>query len=199
MSPRTAEANRLVREETRSRIVRHALALFGEHGFERTSVRMIADAAGVATGLLYSYFPSKEALLQAIFAARVADVQRIFAQAGSAADPRARLEHIIRDTFDLLGQDLDFWRLAHGMREQAAVKEKLGAEAPAWRTALRRSLERHYRAAGVADPHVEAVLLLSMIDGAAHHYALEPERYPLAEVTEAIVARFVPRPARARR
>lgn len=43
-----------------------ALDLFAEQGFDTTSVKDIAKRAGVAPGLLYHYFPSKEDLLNAV-------------------------------------------------------------------------------------------------------------------------------------
>lgn len=54
-----------------------AFTLFCEHGYARTSTKRIAQAAGVAEGLLFHYFPTKEALLlevasrQHTFAGRV--------------------------------------------------------------------------------------------------------------------------------
>lgn len=41
-----------------------ALRLWAERGFDATSVAEIADAAGVAKGTFYLYFPSKQALLE---------------------------------------------------------------------------------------------------------------------------------------
>lgn len=43
-----------------------ALKLFAEQGFAATSIKDIAKRAGVAPGLLYHYFPSKEDLLNAV-------------------------------------------------------------------------------------------------------------------------------------
>lgn len=42
------------------------MRLFAEKGFDRTTVDDIADACGVAPGLIYYYFDSKTALLRAI-------------------------------------------------------------------------------------------------------------------------------------
>jgi AcrR family transcriptional regulator len=53
-------------EQRRAQLIDTALDLFSEHGFEATRVADIAHAAGVAQGLLYHYFPTKEALLAAI-------------------------------------------------------------------------------------------------------------------------------------
>lgn len=51
------------REVRARRIVAAATALFLEHGFHKTSVRMVADAAGVSMGNLYQYIRQKEDLL----------------------------------------------------------------------------------------------------------------------------------------
>ena len=55
-------------EETRARIVAAAAKLFGAHGFDRTSTRAIAAEAGVAHGTLFRYAPTKEDLVEAVFA-----------------------------------------------------------------------------------------------------------------------------------
>lgn len=44
-----------------------ATDLFAEHGFTRTSVREIAEAAGVNVAMISYYFGSKEQLLEALF------------------------------------------------------------------------------------------------------------------------------------
>jgi AcrR family transcriptional regulator len=43
-----------------------ALALFAEHGYDGTSTRQIATAAGVTEGLIFKYFPTKRDLLRAV-------------------------------------------------------------------------------------------------------------------------------------
>ena len=49
-------------EVRRQEILDTALRLFGEQGYEKTSITDIARAIGVAQGLCYRYFPSKETL-----------------------------------------------------------------------------------------------------------------------------------------
>ena len=58
----------LGRRETKKLAVRTAVEqaarrLFAEHGYEATSVRQIADAAGVAERTFYRYFDGKEGLI----------------------------------------------------------------------------------------------------------------------------------------
>jgi TetR/AcrR family transcriptional regulator, repressor of fatR-cypB operon len=54
-------------EGMRERILAAALRVFAERGFHGTAVPLVADAARVATGTLYRYFPSKEALVNEVF------------------------------------------------------------------------------------------------------------------------------------
>ena len=49
-------------EERKQEILDTAMRLFYEKGYEKTSIADIAKEIGVAQGLCYRYFPSKEAL-----------------------------------------------------------------------------------------------------------------------------------------
>jgi AcrR family transcriptional regulator len=53
--------------ETQGRILHTALELFRDKGFEKTSMRDIAEAAGVAVGASYYYFRTKEELVLAYY------------------------------------------------------------------------------------------------------------------------------------
>ncbi len=49
--------------ETRSRILKAALRLFARRGYDGTTTRDLAEAAGVAEGTLFRYFSNKKAIL----------------------------------------------------------------------------------------------------------------------------------------
>src|ERR1700678_100697 len=55
----TAEA----KTETRQRILQAATRLFKRDGWQNTTTRDIAVAAGIATGTLFNYFSTKEAIV----------------------------------------------------------------------------------------------------------------------------------------
>jgi len=65
--PRRNELATTKAEETRDRILAAALELFRERGFEATTMRDVATAAGVATGAAYYYFRSKHDLVMAFY------------------------------------------------------------------------------------------------------------------------------------
>jgi AcrR family transcriptional regulator len=54
-------------EQTRALILKSALDLLGERGYEQTTMRAIAEKAGVSLGNAYHYFGSKEHLIQAFY------------------------------------------------------------------------------------------------------------------------------------
>ena len=58
------------RRRTEARILAAASRLFVERGYERTTIRAIAGAAGVDGGLVMHYFGSKQALFQRVTHAR---------------------------------------------------------------------------------------------------------------------------------
>jgi AcrR family transcriptional regulator len=190
MSPRSPEQNLAQRERTRERILEHALGLFSRRGFDATSVRMIADSAGVAHGLLYSYFPSKEALLHAIFERSMRDVRESFALADDAAAPAEKIGQLIRGGREILRRNLEFWRLAYSVRGQRSVLEGLGPALADWTRSVVRTLESYCREAGTPNPPLDAAVLFGAIDGVHQHFVLDPEHYPLDAVTDELIVLF---------
>src|SRR5919202_2935451 len=70
--PGPSEPARAIRtpkgEQTRALILDAALALFRERGYEETTMRAVAERAGVALGNAYYYFRSKDHLIQGFYA-----------------------------------------------------------------------------------------------------------------------------------
>lgn len=70
-------------EQRRQQIMRGAMRVFAEKGFDRASNRDIADAAAIGSpGLIYHYFEDKEHLLQQVLLEHVPLI-RLIDQAGS--------------------------------------------------------------------------------------------------------------------
>ena len=73
---------------TRDRLIASAAELFGERGYEGTSIGAVLEAAGVARGALYHHFPSKEALFDAVLDRVVAEIAATAAKAArGGTDP----------------------------------------------------------------------------------------------------------------
>ena len=85
--------------ERRAHLVRLAGDLFAEKGFRGTTVREIADAAGILSGSLYHHFDSKESIGDEILSAFLDDVLAGYRQAvRDTDDPRAAIEQIVRSS-----------------------------------------------------------------------------------------------------
>lgn len=78
--------------ETRERLVEVGRALFGERGYEATSIDSILAEAGVAKGALYHHFADKRELFDAVFDRAVAEYAgQVAAAASEAPGPLASL------------------------------------------------------------------------------------------------------------
>jgi AcrR family transcriptional regulator len=84
---------------TRRRILEEARALFSQAGFEAATTRDIAAAAGIATGTLFNYFASKEAIAMALVAEALDAARRQF-------EGRLRGESLEEDLFALIAGEL---------------------------------------------------------------------------------------------
>ncbi|MEU7907120.1 TetR/AcrR family transcriptional regulator [Actinoplanes sp. NPDC049118] len=85
--------------ERRTHLVELAGELFAEKGFRATTVREIADAAGILSGSLYHHFDSKESIGDEILSGFLDDVLAGYRQAvHDTEDPRAAIEQIVRSS-----------------------------------------------------------------------------------------------------
>lgn len=193
--PRSPEQFGRIREESRERILAAALRLFAHAGYEATPVRSIAAEAGVAQGLLYNYFAGKEALLHAIFARSMERVQSTFEAAAGASTPEEGVGVLVRSAFRTVREHQEFWRLSYQLRMQPEVLTGLGEAVHGWSAAIVARLETLLHEAAAPGAGVAARALFAAIDGAAQHFVLDPERYPLDAVADEIVRRFAPAPS----
>ncbi len=79
------------REQTHQHLLTVAAELFGTDGFNATSIEDIAKAAGAGRATVYSYFPTKEAILAAIVEQMWADAEELYAEFG-ALESWSRIE-----------------------------------------------------------------------------------------------------------
>jgi AcrR family transcriptional regulator len=86
-------------KDTRERILEAALTLFRERGFAEATMRDIAAKAGVASGLAYYYFESKEAIVLAFYQRAKDDLPALLEVAHRERTLAARLQAIIETKF----------------------------------------------------------------------------------------------------
>lgn len=77
---------------TRERLLSAGRGLFGERGYEGTSIEAILEASGVARGAFYHHYPSKEAFFDTVLDRVVAEIADVAAStARRQSDPVERL------------------------------------------------------------------------------------------------------------
>jgi AcrR family transcriptional regulator len=121
MSDRTESSPRPGRSPAAERILRAAMRLFAEHGYERTSIADIQAAAGLApgSGALYKHFPSKEAVLAAGMEDFIAGAERARALIRSVpGTPEDALAVLGRAAMQMLDDDREVLRIVYRELEQ---------------------------------------------------------------------------------
>jgi TetR/AcrR family transcriptional regulator, cholesterol catabolism regulator len=89
----------------RAELLGIAAGLFAEKGFTNTTVRDIADAAGILSGSLYHHFDSKESMVEEILTSFQAELFASYDEVlASDDDPRTKLERVVRLSFEAIDQ-----------------------------------------------------------------------------------------------
>lgn len=102
---RLAEVRVAGRSTRREELLAIAARLFAERGFKNTTVRDIADAAGILSGSLYHHFDSKESMVDELLDSFQRSLWTEYdAIEASDRTPRQKLEAIVRASFDAIDQ-----------------------------------------------------------------------------------------------
>jgi TetR/AcrR family fatty acid metabolism transcriptional regulator len=90
--------------EKRRLILRAAITVFARNGYHKSRVSDVATEAGVAYGLVYHYFGSKEILLETIFrrtwSRMLEAVEAVEQEAGSAREQLAAVARIVLGSWE---------------------------------------------------------------------------------------------------
>jgi AcrR family transcriptional regulator len=100
-------------EERRRQILAEAIRCFSARGFRGTTIRELAAGVGLTEAALYRYFPSKEALYQAIIDEKIAapDPVEALEEAARRGDDRAVFGGLARTFLQNVEADPSFLRI----------------------------------------------------------------------------------------
>src|SRR5438477_13188404 len=90
--------------ETRRNLLDASLEIFVRKGFAGATVRDIAKAAKVSPGLMFHYFPSKDALLQAHARVMAKGIDSVAQQLRASTEPLDTFRSIARTTLGSLSE-----------------------------------------------------------------------------------------------
>jgi len=150
----------------RERLIAAATETIYAAGVEKTTLADIAAAAGIPLGNVYYYFKTKDALVQAVVEAHMAEARTMLAAIDDAyQDPRERLKAL----FGALSQRSDLiarYGCPHGSLCQELGKRADGAAAELMREPVDWA-ERQFAAMGHPDARDLAVQVIARYQGTA--------------------------------
>lgn len=109
------------RSDTRRRIQQVALELFAEQGYEKTSLREIAERLEVTKAALYYHFKTKEDILSSIAEDLARPMRELIAWAEAEPPTLEMRQELLRRYSDILWNSADLFRFIQ--ENQATVRE----------------------------------------------------------------------------
>jgi len=160
-------------EQRIAQILQAALQCFLAKGFHQTSMRDIAQAAGVSLGNLYNHFPGKEAIILAVAVAESEELAPLLQRLAASEGERAQVLAFLRDFHALCRQPewatLAVEVLAESARNPA-VAEAFAANRRQLQAVLAEALQQvaqRERRRPVLAPALQAQVLLDAIESDA--------------------------------
>lgn len=191
MSPRTSKQNEEIRQQTSKQIVDAAFELFANEGYAKTSIATVAKKAGVSKGLIYHYFNSKEAILEAIFDQLIAlgDQMMVFPDEFGPAD---KIRQTLEQTFEFIEKESGMGRLMMSLALQPDVFTSLKPKLDQVQDRQMQLFKEIMWDLGHEQPELEAYQLGALMDGILMGRLVNGEEYPLNELKQKILEEYVP-------
>ena len=114
------------RHDTRARIQRVAVELFAEQGYDKTSLREIAERLDVTKAALYYHFKSKEDIVRSLVEDYMGQVDALIAWAKTLPRTPETRGEILSKYVQIVADGSDVFRMLH--HNQAAVNSLAGAK-----------------------------------------------------------------------
>ncbi len=191
MSPRTSHQLQQLRETKKQQIMQAALKVFASQGVNGATINMIAKEAGIAKGLMYTYYESKEQLLDELLAFGMQKAASFLNEdATGKLETKKDFAASLRKMVKLFLQEADFWRLYTMLALQPHMAEKFRQEAMAFIQQYLEVYVAYFKKKKSVNPMAEAMLFGSILDGLMFDLMVAPDEYPLEGVVEMIIKKF---------
>lgn len=191
MSPRTPQQLEEIRRDRKQAIMDTALEMFAENGYDSSSISKIAKKAGVSKGLMYNYFESKEDLLTSIMMDGLDEMFSAFDMNKDGVLTKEEFTYFIKEMFNLMKVKSSFYKLYFALMMQPSVWKLFEAQLADLVGPFMKIMVDYYTEKGAKNPMLEAVLIGALFDGIGFNFVFNPDLYPLDDVLELVIERFV--------
>lgn len=164
--PRTKEQYNEIRSRRKVQIMDSALELFANEGYGHVSITMLSKHAGISKGLMYNYFPSKEALLKEILSRGFEEVMKSFDPNQDGIMTPDEFKIFIHKTFSLMLEKREFFIKFLSVIIQPNVKALLKNSALLdFLKIYYKVLLAYFKKQGFEDPFMEIFHLSALMEG----------------------------------
>lgn len=189
--PRTKQQVEAIRQQRVMQILDAALDVFAHKGFHSATIADIAQKAGIAKGLLYHYYSSKEELLSHIVINGMNNLIEKFDENHDGVLTDAEMELFINDMFRKIVENRNYWKLHFSVMLQPNVFSKeLMQKLEGIYEPMVSILIQYFRHKGYQNPEMEFMILHALSDGIVINY-ISNENFPLDAIKEEIIKRYV--------
>ena len=198
---RNREQAERMRGAAREAILAGALAAFGEKGFGGATTAEVAERAGVSKGLVFNYFPTKEALLEALVEHTLGESLGHWERAEWSGPAAAQLERIVEVGIAQVLERPDFYRLYFSLVLQpggsAPVARAVERLAPRLKGYFGRT-EALMAELGSEAPALDARVFQLALNGLVQSLAAEaamadsPDKLKVEPLKQRLLAKFLP-------
>jgi AcrR family transcriptional regulator len=192
MAPKTKGQFEEIRQEKRELILETALEVFAVHGFHGASISMIAQKAGIAKGLMYNYFESKEELLKAIIDKGLKDALGVYTPLFENKITEDQLTpEMFRDVFKkffiVIKENMNFWRLYYAIVMQPGIMEMVMKDYEGMMITHLELLEKYYKKQGSKNPRADALHANILFDGLMVNLIQPHKEFTTEELEELVL------------
>ncbi|MFO0934915.1 MAG: TetR/AcrR family transcriptional regulator [Gemmataceae bacterium] len=188
----------------REQIVTAAKEIIAREGIHRFSLGRLEKQVGMARGHLTYYFPTKEAILLAVFDKMLADMkEQMPAEADQMGGPRpmtGRMGEALKYMFRFTRSDLpahrDFlslvWTFYAQMNVRPDFRDRLAMANREWRTMIAADYTGSVSSPPPAKPETVACIVMALITGLDGQLAADPQAFDRDDVARECIRLLAP-------
>lgn len=182
------------REDDRNKslhnITQTALKLFAKEGYHTTSMSKIAKAAGISKGLIYNYFDSKDALLEAIVMQAYEIGEEMTNRSFQEDSPEKIMRKIIDEIFQVLQSDSAYWSFFFNLIMQPGILKSIKQRMRDKMTESINHVTQIMEQLGSKNPRIDGLMFVATCDGILLH-TMAIDEYPAEEMKERLENIFI--------